>query len=408
MVKSNTILEGNINNSIKPVSLEGMIKITEQMKYSICKIYKIYKIGSTGSGTGFLCNLPYNSTKTPFLITNNHIINEKEIENNANITISFNNEEIFRDILIDKSRITLTNKDLDFTIIEIKNKDNINLDNILELDENIMISEKFINKKYTDESIYSLHYPKGENIEASFGLIKGINAEKINHSCITEDGSSGAPILTLKNFKVVGIHYGFKKGFNFNKGTVIQYIILELKKYKNNNILQEDNLNNNINNQYNNNYNCDENNINNSNNNINYNNMNRHYNNNNLNYNNMNNQYNNNNLNYNNMNNHYNNNNNNNLNFNNMNIQNNNNNMNNQYNNNNLNYNNMNNQFNNNNYNENYMNNQFNNNNYNENYMNNQYNNNNDLNNQYINNIMKNQHINNNNENIYLNNNKIF
>jgi len=352
MEDSNTILEGNIKNSIKPVSLEGMIKITEQMKYSICKIYKIYKIGSSGSGTGFLCNLPYNSTKIPFLITNNHIINE-EIENNAKVTISFNNEEIFRDILIDKSRITLTNKDLDFTIIEIKNKDNINLDNILEIDENIMISEKYINKKYTDESIYSLHYPKGENIEASFGLIKGINAEKINHSCITEDGSSGAPILTLKNFKVVGIHYGFKKGLHFNKGTVIQYIILELKKYKNNNILQEDNLNNNINNQYNNNYNCDENNINNSNNNIN------------------------------------------------------NNNMNNQYNNNNLNYNNMNNQFNNNNYNENYMNNQFNNNNYNENYMNNQYNNNNDLNNQYINNIMKNQHINNNNENIYLNNNKI-
>ena len=196
-MENSTILEEYIKNSVKPISLEGMCKITEQMKYSICKIYKI---GSTG--TGFLCNLPYKSIKIPFLITNNHILNEKEIENNKKIAISFNNEKIFMDILIDESRITLTNKDLDFTLIEIKNKDNISLNNILELDKNIMIEEDYINKKYTDESIYTLHYPKGDNIVASFGLIKGINNQNINHSCCTEEGSSGAPILSLKNLNV--------------------------------------------------------------------------------------------------------------------------------------------------------------------------------------------------------------
>ena len=137
-MESTTILEEYIKNSTKPVSLEGMIKIIKQMKYSICKIHKI-----ESTGTGFLCNLPYNSVKKPFLITNHHVLNEKDIENNKKIIISFNKLEILRDIPIDKSRIILTNKDLDFTIIEIKEKDNIDLENILELDENIMIGEEY-------------------------------------------------------------------------------------------------------------------------------------------------------------------------------------------------------------------------------------------------------------------------
>ena len=231
------VLEEYIKNSTKPVSLEGMNKIIEQMKFSICKIYKI-----ESTGTGFICNLPYNSTKKPFLITNYHILNEKDIENNQKITISFNNNGMIIEILIDKSRIILTNKDLDFTIIEIKNKDNINKNNILELDDNIMIDEEYINKIYTNESIYTLHYPKGENIVASFGLIKEIDGNKIKHSCCTEGGSSGAPILTVKDFKVVGIHYGFTNGFKFNEGTFFKSIILELSKYKNDdNIFQNDN-----------------------------------------------------------------------------------------------------------------------------------------------------------------------
>ena len=255
-MESSIILEDYIKYSTKPVSLEGMIKITNQMKYSICKIHKIER-----TGTGFLCYLPYNSVKIPFLITNHHVLNEKDIENNKKITISFNKLEILRDVIIDKSRIILTNKDLDFTIIEIKSKDDINLDNILELDENINIGEEYLNKVYVNESIYALHYPKGENIAASFGLIKGIVDNKIRHSCCTEDGSSGAPILTLKEFKVIGIHFGFKKNLTLNEGTFIKSIILELSKYKIDNIIQEDNnhlfqlnvnynlLNNNMNDQ---------------------------------------------------------------------------------------------------------------------------------------------------------------
>ena len=240
----NIHLEKHLKNFIKPISLEEMPNITEQMKYSICKIHK----GET-TGTGFLCNLPYKSVKIPFLITNNHILNEKDIKNNE-ITISFNNQEFFMNIPIDESRITLTNKDLDFTLIEIKDNekkfyknkcneakknDIINL-KILEVDENYnKIDEQSLNKAYSLNSIYALHYPKDDKIFISFGLIKNIikekdkNKIKVLHSCSTEDGSSGAPILSLKDFKVVGLHYGSSQ-MDFNEGTFIKSIISELEK----------------------------------------------------------------------------------------------------------------------------------------------------------------------------------
>jgi hypothetical protein len=129
-MQNSTILEGYTKYFIKPVSFGDMIKITKQMQYNICKIYR-----TGGTGTGFLCNLPYNSVKIPFLITNNHVLNEKDIRVNKTITISFSKEgkEEIKNISIDKSRITLTNEDLDYTLIEIKNKDNIYLTKIISI-----------------------------------------------------------------------------------------------------------------------------------------------------------------------------------------------------------------------------------------------------------------------------------
>ena len=76
------------------------------------------------------------------------------------------------------------------------------------------------------KSIYILHYPKDKKL-VSYGLKKDISdGKKINYYCNTEKGSSGSPILSLKNFKVIGVHYGgSKKIINF--GTFIKYAIKE-------------------------------------------------------------------------------------------------------------------------------------------------------------------------------------
>ena len=61
-----------------PVSLEGTKKIIEQMENCICKIYPNNGV----KGTGFFCKIPFNNNLLPVLITNNHILNENDIDNN--------------------------------------------------------------------------------------------------------------------------------------------------------------------------------------------------------------------------------------------------------------------------------------------------------------------------------------
>ena len=61
--------------------------------------------------------------------------------------------------------------------------------------------------KYRRKSVYIFHYPKGK-LSVSCGLINDIMKGKINHYCNIENGSSGSPILSLENNKIIVIHYG--------------------------------------------------------------------------------------------------------------------------------------------------------------------------------------------------------
>ena len=238
-----------INNQPSPVSVGGTRKILFQMEKYICKIY--LGNGKNGTGTGFFCKIPFQNKVLPVLITNNHILDENDIKNGKIIKLSIydnniktnksnnevNNEEI-KIIKIDNSRKKYTNPDnkIDITIIEIKSIDKINY--FLEYDKDIINkNEEFINLDYKNKSIYILHYPNGE-LNVSYGLINDIIDKKIiNHKCCTEKGSSGSPILLLKTFKVIGIHYGEGPNkINLNCGTFIKYAIdLFNIKYQNNN-----------------------------------------------------------------------------------------------------------------------------------------------------------------------------
>jgi len=214
-----------------PVSAEGTKKILFQMENCICKIYQ----ESGKKGTGFFCKIPFNNNLLPVLITNNHILNENDIKDNNIINLSINNE--IKEIVIDNSRKRYTNSDkkIDITILEIKeNKDGIF--KYLELDEDDIYSDKKnIEFEYKKKSIYILHYPKGK-LNVSYGLVNDIIDNKtINHYCSTEDGSSGSPMLSLENFKVIGIHFGTSQNTNFkmNYGIFIKYAIdLFNNKYK--------------------------------------------------------------------------------------------------------------------------------------------------------------------------------
>ena len=82
-----------------------------------------------------------------------------------------------------------------------------------------------------NQYIYILHYPS-EELSVSYGLINDIiDSKKISHYCSIEAGSSGSPILSLKPFKVIGIHYGSSQNKNLNYGTFIKYAIDEFNIY---------------------------------------------------------------------------------------------------------------------------------------------------------------------------------
>jgi len=224
MSNLNIIKETLIEEQPIPVPIEGIKKILFQLENCICQIYQ--KNG--GKGTGFFCKILFQNKLLPVLITNNHVLNEKDIKNNEIIEFTmYNNiEKKNKDmsIKIDNSRKAYTNSEIDITIIEIKPvEDKIN--NYLEIDE-----EEMTEKQYRKKSIYILHYPNKRYV--SYGLINElIEYKSIKHYCNTEHGSSGSPILSLNSYKVIGVHYGSPKNINYkyNYGTYIKYALKRIK-----------------------------------------------------------------------------------------------------------------------------------------------------------------------------------
>ena len=183
--------------------------------------------------------LPGNNNPTYFLVTNNHVLDISDTKNNKIIDITLNDDSLSRKISIKNSRKSMTCSKLDITLIEIhQNSDKIN--DYLELDEEINKDINILEKTYRDKSIYVLHYPKATKSNVSYGLLNQIQeSNKIIHSCSTEEGSSGSPILSLDNNKIIGIHRGTCRN---NIGIFIKNVLDGLYlKYKINHELKLDN-----------------------------------------------------------------------------------------------------------------------------------------------------------------------
>ena len=230
-----------IKGSVEPVNMAITEKILNQMKNCVCKI-KIKKLNATG----FFCKIP--DINMNYLMTNYHVINEDFINENKEINVLLNDNKEALKIDLTIKREKYFNKEYDISLIEIKDKDKIK--DYLELDDDILKDNEKI--YYEEKSIYILHYLLGKNICVSYGILNRLNNYDIIHSCSTDNGSSGSPILNLENNKVIGIHKQGSTYFDYNKGTLLKYPLNDIiKKYsknypnKNNNIINE-NTNNNI------------------------------------------------------------------------------------------------------------------------------------------------------------------
>ena len=205
----------------RPVYIEGINIISEQMQKSICKIYK----NDGDKGTGFFCEIPCQQGKIKVMITNNHIIDDKYIKDNDKIEISLNDDKEIKSIIIKNKRKIYTSKEYDITIIEIKpGKDDINnYIKYMKIDEKYIKNPNIIHEK----SIYLIHYPSGGKGAVSFGIINRIDKYNIEHYCSTHQGSSGSPILNLLNNEIIGIHKEAINSRKVNRGTLLKYPINE-------------------------------------------------------------------------------------------------------------------------------------------------------------------------------------
>ena len=177
-------------------------------------------------GTGFFCKITFEKKIIKVLLTNHHVLNENNFKENKKLNLLLNDEKELRIIDLEIKRETYFNKDYNLVVIELKENDNI--ENYLELDDDLFKNNADI--IYLDKSLYVLQYPNGDKACVSYGLLNNINKYNIYHKCSTDKGSSGSPILSLRNNKVIGIH---KKSshFDFNIGTLLNF---PLKDFINN------------------------------------------------------------------------------------------------------------------------------------------------------------------------------
>ena len=168
--------------------------------------FKFLKDGeeTNALGNGFICkiydkNIPFNKT----LFTNNHILDENKIKINSQIEFEYCGEK--KEIEITKERMTFTNKELDYTCIEILDSDKIK--------KFFSVDDAIFNEKNSliDKEIFALQYPKG-NFRFHIGKILNINYNRFEHNIPTDQGSSGASLIRRYNINlIVWMHFGAQK-----------------------------------------------------------------------------------------------------------------------------------------------------------------------------------------------------
>ena len=233
------ILFSNEYNIKKEIALEDQgdpiskeeIKNLFNFEESICKIKFEKSINNdliAGKCTGFFFESEIKNFPIKYcLFTNSQILDAKNLEIDKKIKFQYftGKKYVEKEIIISDDRKIYTNKELNYTCIEIFKSDGIQ--------KFLKIEPLLNNLKYNDflknKDIFILHYPKGNNVCFSYGKVKSITNKELIHSASTDICSSGAPIIIRsKENYVIGMHFFGKKGNN--SATKINYILDDISK----------------------------------------------------------------------------------------------------------------------------------------------------------------------------------
>ena len=176
--------KGKDNNDITHIK-NSIIKI--EMEIAINEINDDYRYIC---GIGFLCNIPSKNMKA--LITFSNIIDRYFLIKAKSLKFFIKNEE--KEINMKVPRYKKVFEDLNITIIEIVNEDNIN--NFLQIDNFIK------SKDYSDENIIFIEFDKNNNHKyIKDKIIKNNNNYILSSTKNYEEGL----ILLNNNLKIIGI-----------------------------------------------------------------------------------------------------------------------------------------------------------------------------------------------------------
>ena len=206
---------------------DAMMLFLQKAKKAICEINL-----PKGYGSGFFCKIPYtedNNQLIPALITCNHVLSKDLIKAN-NINIILNGQT---KILSLNKRKIWTDKNIDFTCIEIKEKED-NIYTFFNLDDNVFTNELYLNQNVI---IYGINNNKiGSKLVFSNGIINKSYGCNFEYTCNTYPGCSGGCIVNQYNNCIIGIHQGELKTANkniVNTGIFIRDVIKYIKEHTN-------------------------------------------------------------------------------------------------------------------------------------------------------------------------------
>ena len=181
---------------------EKIDRIIAYVSKSICKVI-IKKESFYSQGTGFLLAIWIDDERFFCLVSNEHVIQKKFLNDEYIIKISYDNEFITKYIDLNNNKRymrSFTNIGIDLTIVQILEEDNISKDYFLYPDE------QNINNELINSSIYIPQFPGGKQLMNAKGKIKEIKKNEFAHLANTEQGSSGSPIFLENSIYVIGIH----------------------------------------------------------------------------------------------------------------------------------------------------------------------------------------------------------
>ena len=220
-----------ISNNKGMLNANAIANFIQKAKEAVCEICL-----SKGFGTGFFCKIPYtedNNLLLPVLMINNHVLSRENLESKNDIKIIINGQT--KTIPLKKRKIG-TDEKMDFTFIEIKEKED-DIETFFNLDDNVL-KKNCPNESYLEENVLIF----GINInDKQLGLADGLIKKCIDcffvHTCNTYEGCSGGCIVNKANNCVIGIHRGEIEIKNGNKNPINQGIFLRdiIKRIKESN-----------------------------------------------------------------------------------------------------------------------------------------------------------------------------